>query len=266
MSTSAEHNQPSQPSQPPAFPTRPRGARAANRRDPSRQAPARSVLRVVPSLAHLDDATLDRLAARFDTIDLSAGRTLFHDGDECSGLFIVAEGEVRVFRRGRDGAEQTVRVVGWGRTLGELPLARGERHQASAVTTEPTRVLFLSRQSVEALYRAEPDVAHALIDALARRLRDAEFRAQALAFRDVLPRLAVLLAGYAQRGGTRAPDGAVELDLGRTQEEIAHEIGAARESVSRAWGQLRDQGLIEPRRGHRVRIPDVHRLREVAGG
>jgi CRP-like cAMP-binding protein len=265
MSTFAESNPPQRPNRPPAFPTPTRGARADERPHESRHAPPRSVLRVVPSLAHLDDATLDRLADRCDTLDLSQGRTLFREGDECAGVYVVAEGEVRVFRRGRDGAEETLRVVGWGRTLGELSLARGERHQATAVTAEPSRVLFLSRQAVEALYRAEPDVAHSLIDSLARRLRDAEFRARALAFRDVLPRLAVLLAGYAERGGTRSPDGAVLLELGRTQEEIAHEIGAARESVSRAWGQLRDQGLIEPRRGHRVRIPDVHELRAVAG-
>ena len=263
MSTSAESPPPVEPGRPPALPT-PTG-RARGRRAAPRQAPPRSVLRVVPSLAHLDDATLDRMADWCDTLDLAQGRTLFRAGDECTGLYIVSEGEVRVFRRRSDGSEQTLRVVGWGRALGELSLARGERHQATAVTTEPTRVLFLSRQAVEDLYRAEPDVAHALIDSLARRLRDAEFRARALAFRDVLPRLAVLLAGYAERGGTRSPDGAVELQLGRTQGALAQEIGAARESVSRAWVQLRDQGLIEPRRGHRVRIPDVQRRRDVAG-
>jgi CRP/FNR family transcriptional regulator len=172
---------------------------------------------------------------------------------------------VRVFRTTRDGAERPVRVVGRGRPLGELPLARGDRHSASAVAMEPSRLLFLSRHVVEGLYRSDPDVAHALIESLARRLHDLALRAQALGYRDVLPRLAVLLAGYANRRGTPSPDGGVELELGRTQEEIAHEIGAARESVSRAWGQLRDQRLIEPRRGHRVIIPDVQRLRDAAG-
>jgi CRP-like cAMP-binding protein len=213
----------------------------------------------------MDDAVLDRLAQRCESLHLASGQPVYHAGDESVGAFVVVDGHVQVTRAGRDGVEHALQVAGPATALGDLPLARGERQTATAVATEPTRLLFLSRHAVEGVYRGDPDVAHAIIQSLARRLRDLSLRALALRFRDVVPRLAVLLAAYAERVGAPSSEGGVELELGRTQEELAHEIGAARESVSRAWGQLRDQRLIEPRRGHRLHIPDLQALRAIAG-
>jgi CRP-like cAMP-binding protein len=70
----------------------------------------------------------------------------------------------------------------------------------------------------------------------------------------------MLLVGYAERAGTPTAVG-VEIQLDRTQEELAHEIGTARESVSRAMKQLRRKGLIASLERNRVLIPDVQRLR-----
>jgi CRP-like cAMP-binding protein len=260
------HSTPStHPSQPNALRSPTRDARAHKQLADASALAVRALLRSAAALSELDDAMIDRLAEWCDTLEVREGELLFKTGDECAGLYVVDEGQVRIYRTRRDGTEQPQRVVGRGQSLGDLPLTRGERHAASAVATAPTRLVFLSRHAVEGLYRRDPEVAHAIIESLARRLRDLGLRVQVLAFRDVLPRLALLLAGYSERRGTPTPDGGVELDLGRTQEELAHEIGAARESVSRALGQLRDQRLVEPRRGHRVYIPDVQRLRDVAG-
>jgi CRP-like cAMP-binding protein len=88
---------------------------------------------------------------------------------------------------------------------------------------------------------------------------------ETLAFRDVAARLAMLLVGYAERAGVATADGVV-IELDRTQEELAHEIGTARESVSRAMKQLRHKKLIEPRDQNRLLIPDVERLRALLPG
>src|SRR5690606_38003543 len=113
------------------------------------------------------------------------------------------------------------------------------------------------------VYRSNPDVAHAIIRGLGRRLRHMVQLAETLAFRDVAARLALLLANYADRSGIETEDG-IELVLERTQEEIALEIGAARESVSRALKQLQRKGLLKPHGRDRLVIPDVARLRTFA--
>ena len=217
-------------------------------------------LKGIPLFAELDDASMQQLADRCVVRSVGAGHVLFTTGDECRGLYMIDTGRVRIYRTNPDGREQVLHVEGPGRTVAELPLFDGGPYPASAVTIEASRLTFLPRTAFEYLYRTHPDFAQAIIRALGRRLRHLVHLTETLAFRDVAARLAMLLVGYAERSGTTTPAG-VEIALDRTQEELAIEIGAARESVSRAMKQLRSQGLIEPHDRDRLLIPDLARLR-----
>ena len=218
------------------------------------------VLRQIPLFAELDDASMQQLAERCVVRSAGAGHVLFTTGEQCRGLYMIEFGRVRIYRTNPDGREQVLHVEGAGRTVAELPLFDGGPYPASAVTMEDSRLVFLPRAAFEYMYRTHPDFAQAIIRALGRRLRHLVHLAETLAFRDVAARLALLLVGYAERGGTKTPSG-IEISLDRTQEELAIEIGAARESVSRAMKQLRRKGLIEPRDRDRLLIPDLARLR-----
>lgn len=222
-----------------------------------------ALLRRVPIFVDLDDAAIDRLAARCVARTYPAGTLLFTAGEECRGLYIVESGRVRIFRVSPEGREQVLHVEGPGHAVAELPLLDGGAYPASAMTMEDSRLAFLPRAEFEQLYRTNPDAAHAIIRSLGRRLRHLVQVAETLAFRDVAARLAMLLARYADRGG-RSTDGGVEIRLDRTQEEIAMEIGAARESVSRAFKQLQRKELIFVVERDLILIPSVERLRMLA--
>lgn len=224
---------------------------------------AATLLRQVPIFAELPDAALARVAERCVPRRAPAGTVLFTAGEQSRGLYVVETGRVRVYRVSPEGREQVLHVEGPGRPVAELPLFDGGAYPASAVTLEDSTLLFLPRPDFEQLYRTNPDVAHAIIRGLGRRLRHLVQLTETLAFRDVAARLAMLLAGYADRAGVRTPEG-VEVAHGRTQEELALEIGAARESVSRALKQLQRKGLIETIDRDRLRIPDPARLRAIA--
>jgi CRP/FNR family transcriptional regulator len=224
-----------------------------------------ALLRQLPIFSELDDTALQRLADRCVPRTVGAGYVLFTAGEECRGLYIVERGRVRIYRVSADGREQVLHVEGPGRPVAELPLFDGGSYPASAITIEESRLVFLPRADFEHLYRTHPDIAHAVIRGLGRRLRHLVHVAETLAFRDVAARLAMLLADYADRSGTRT-DGGVELRLDRTQEELALEIGTARESVSRAMKQLRRKGLVESLGAGRMRLPNVDGLRALARG
>lgn len=224
-----------------------------------------SLLRALPLFEGLDDAMLARLAERCVPRTLAAGEMLFRAGDPCRGLYVIETGRVRILRVNADGKEQVLHVETAGRPVAELPLFDGGAYPASGEAVEPTRLVFLSRADFEHLYRTHPEIAHAVIRALGRRLRHLVELAETLAFRDVAARLAHLLAGYAEHAGTRTPGGVV-IALDRTQEELAREIGTARESVSRAVKQLRARGLIRSAGRGRLLIPDPERLRAMARG
>lgn len=226
---------------------------------------ASALLRAVPIFKHLDGASLERLAARCVTRDVAAGHVLFTTGDTCRGLYVVAEGRVRIYRLSPEGREQVLRVEMPGSTVAELPLFDGGVYPASAVATEPSRLLFVPRDEFEGLVRTSPDFALGVIRALGRRLRHLVGVTETLAFRDVAARLAYLLADHADRAGG-LPGAPVVVRLNRTQEELAMELGTARESVSRAMKTLRTRGLVVPLGGGRLRLPDPAQLRALSRG
>jgi CRP/FNR family transcriptional regulator len=224
-----------------------------------------ALLAGVPFLADLPPPTLAALAQRCVPRTVGAGFTLFRTGEHSNGLYLVLEGRVRIYRTSADGREQTLAVEGPGRPVAELPLLDGGPYPASAVTAAPTRLLFLPRQEFEHAFRSDPDMAAAVVRALGRRLRHLVQLVETVAFRDVAARLAMWLADHAERHGTARGD-ALALTLDRTQEELAAELGTARESVSRAFRQLAASGLIRSRRGRQLVVVEPARLRAFARG
>jgi len=219
-----------------------------------------SLLRQIPLFARFSDDARARLAGRCLTRTYGAGHVLFTTGEPCRGLYIVESGRVRIFRTSPAGREQVLHTEGPGRPVAELPLLDGGPYPASAMTDVESRLVFVPRPEFEALYRANPDVAEAVIRELGKRLRHLVHVTETLAFRDVAARLASFLAEYAEQHG-EVTAGGTEIVLNRTREELSQELGTARESVSRALKQLTEKGMIQPLARRRMRIPDVARLR-----
>lgn len=227
--------------------------------------PLITLLKQVPLFGELQDEALQQLARRCVPREVPKGTVLFTTGEECRGLYVIEAGRVRIYRTDPQGREQVLHTEHAGRTVAELPIFDGGPYPASAVTIEDSRLVFLPRPAFEYLYRTHPDIAQAVIRALGRRLRHLVHLTQTLAFRDVTARLAMLLVGYAADGGVATERG-IEIVLERTQEELAHEIGTARESVSRAMKQLRRNGLVEPLSHGKLLIPDIRRLEALLPG
>lgn len=217
------------------------------------------LIRGVPLFADLDESAIHEMARRCVTTTVRAGHVLFTAGEACRGLYIVRTGRVRIVRTSPDGREQILHIEGPGRPLAELPLVDGGPYPASAIASEDSHLSFLPLSVFEALYRSHPDMAQGIIRALGKRLRHLVRVTETLAFRDVAARLALLIVTYAERSGTRTPAG-IEIVLEQTQEQLALEIGTARESVSRAMRQLKRAGLIRAGVKPKLVIPDLARL------
>jgi CRP/FNR family transcriptional regulator len=219
------------------------------------------LLRGAPIFADLDQAVLTRLAERCVPRAVGVGFVLFRAGDACGGTYFVLEGRVRVFRTDSDGRHQTLAIEGPGRPVAELPLFDGGPYPASAETVAPSRLIYLPRAEFEYAFRTTPDLAVSVVRALGRRMRHLVQLIETIAFRDVAARLAMQLADHVDHRGTADAEGRMVLLLDRTQEELAAEIGTARESVSRALTQLQRHGLIYNRSGRRLVTVSAEQLR-----
>jgi CRP/FNR family transcriptional regulator, cyclic AMP receptor protein len=190
------------------------------------------------------------------------GERLFREGDQCRGLYLVVEGAVRVYRANPDGQEQVLRLARPGDSLGEVAVFDEGPYLASARASGAARVLFLSFDEVRALYRRHPEVAQAVVRHLGQRVRELVSLVDRLALHDVLGRVAGAVLEYGATGDA-ARDGA-SFRLPRTQEELAAELGATRETVARALARLRRDGAIR-QKGAQIELLDVGSLRTLAG-
>jgi hypothetical protein len=69
------------------------------------------LLRRVPYFAGLDDEVLGALVGVAGCRHYSRGQVIFLEGDPCAGLYIVAAGEVKIFKLSPQGRERASRLA-----------------------------------------------------------------------------------------------------------------------------------------------------------
>src|SRR5262245_25496407 len=70
----------------------------------------------------LPDVILNRLAATIRVVRVDAGAQIFGEGDFARSMYVVVEGELEVCKRGRNGADFCLAVLGRGASVGEMSL------------------------------------------------------------------------------------------------------------------------------------------------
>lgn len=219
-------------------------------------------LRAVPLFSGLEDDVLAALAASMVSRTFAKGRILFYQDTPGNSLYLVESGLVRIFVLSASGQEFTLNLHGPGECFGELALLDCEPRSASAIAVETTVTQTLARADFLSVLDGQPALARYLVVLLAQRLRQLTAHSESIAFLDVPGRLATCLLDLTQRHGIAHPQG-VEINLKLTQGDLASCVVASRESVNRAMGVLRDQGLITVD-GQTIMVLDPDRLRALA--
>lgn len=95
-----------------------------------------SILRRTQLFARLTEGEMRPLCARVSKRHFGRGETLFSEGDQCRGLFIVATGRIPIFKLSPSGREQVLAVEGPGSSFAGLPVFYGGVYPASASASE----------------------------------------------------------------------------------------------------------------------------------
>ena len=127
-------------------------------------------LREVHLLRGLKDSDLTSLAADLAERRVAAGDTVVGEGTGGVAFFFILDGETSVTVGGEE-----VATLGRGEYLGELALLDPEGPRSATVTAKTDVVLAaMSTWQFRPFVLAHPEVAWALLQRLARRLRDAQ--------------------------------------------------------------------------------------------
>jgi CRP/FNR family cyclic AMP-dependent transcriptional regulator len=191
----------------------------------------------------------------------AAGSILFHQGDDAGVVLVILTGRAKTSMVSPDGKEVVLGFPGPGELVGELSAIEGGARAATMSAVEDLETLALPGSAFRNLLESHPRLALVLWQVAATRLRGADRQRLEFAAYDVTGRVARRLVELADEQG--ADDGAVELDLALSHEELAAWTAASREAVSRALMTLRQLGWIETRR-RRIAVLDLPALRRYA--
>ncbi|TCO62757.1 Crp/Fnr family transcriptional regulator [Actinocrispum wychmicini] len=215
-------------------------------------------------IAGLPKEAARELVASGRPIRLARGEVVFRQGEIGDSAFLVVRGRVRVGRPADAGKENMLSLLGPGDLLGELTLFDPTPRKATAKAVTEAELVVLTAEAMRRWLTTDPDAAWHLLRFFARRMRRTNDAVENLLFADVPRRVARAVLELAGRFGTRIPGG-VRVEHGLTQGELAHYIGASRESVNRALADLSLRGTVRLESRGLV-ITDLDRLRRKAQG
>ncbi len=220
------------------------------------------VLRQAPLFSGLDDEAASALENSMTPLSLKRGEILFNEGDDGNQLYVVTDGKIKLGRTSPDGRENLLAILGPAQMFGELSFFDPGPRSATATAVTDVSLQSLGHESLRPVLDAHSDVAMALLNQLAGRLRRTNEVVGDLVFSDVPGRVAKALLDLASRFGRKADDG-VHVNHDLTQEELAQLVGASRETVNKALADFASRSWLrlEPRS---VVILDLERLQRRA--
>jgi len=204
-------------------------------------------------LEHITEIEKIAVAKQF-----SKGESIFADGDEGRGFYLVVEGTVNVYKLSPDGKEQTLHIVKEGDTIGAVPVFSGKSFPANARAITKSHLLFFDRKKFIQLITDKPALTMNLLALLAMRLREFTIQVENLSLKEIPGRLAAYLLYLSQEQESR---NLIKLNISKAQ--LANILGTGPESLSRVLGNMKSRKIIEEE-GANIRLLNRELLEQLA--
>ncbi len=122
---------------------------------PKRSEPAVTVaqLRDVGLFGALSDEFLEHLISTLAAHRVQAGETIFREGDPAREMYVVLDGEIEVLKKSRRGRETRVAILGPNDCFGEMSIIDMQPRSATVRALGPARLLRITTEEMDALYR-----------------------------------------------------------------------------------------------------------------
>ncbi len=191
----------------------------------------------------------------------SKGEMIFYADDRPSGLFCIHTGVVKLYKVGKDGKEQIIRLAHQGDIIGYRSLLSGDIYSKFAVPIAQARICHIPKSTFFSLLATNHQLTSRVMELLSTELKAAEERIVEMAQKPVRERLAETLLLLRKTYGVEADTATLTIKL--TRIELANIVGTATESVSRLLSKFKEEKLIAMN-GRRLKIIDPAKLAEAA--
>jgi len=213
------------------------------------------IVGALPVLRHATPEQLRALQVRGSLARIPAGRDVFVEGQQVGAIPLLLSGTVRVYQIGETGREVTLYRFRPGEScvLTANAILTEQSFPAIATVEEDAEAVMIPAHTFREWVASQDLWRGFFVDLVAQRLASVMAVVDQVAFRRLDQRVAALLVQRARRGNP----------IPITHQEIADELGSAREAVSRVLEDLDAKDQIRSARG-RIEVIDPQALEEAA--
>ena len=134
------------------------------------------MLEKVPIFAGLDRKHVNQLSRIMVPRTFKTGDVIIKEGDQGAGVFVIISGQVEVVGGAEKASPTVLNTLGPGDFFGEMALFEGFPRSATVRCLEDTECLAMTRWDFRAELNSHSEIAIAVIEAMARRLRETDAR------------------------------------------------------------------------------------------
>ena len=205
----------------------------------------------------LSYAALKEIVFAGQVLTHPGGSIIFHEGDPCSGMYVLIRGKVHLRKLGLQGQETIIAVINPVIMFNEATVIDKGSNPVTAVAVDDCITWQISCDRFHTLMDRYPEVGTGLLGALAHRNRILLSHIEDLVSRPILARVAKSILDMSDWG---------KIPINRrlhSNIEIAARVATVHEAVSRSIKTLQELGAIEYSRDE-IRVSSLEQLAAAA--
>ena len=208
------------------------------------QAEMFSSLRELPLLSEVADEDVDAVLSEVTLSNFKAGDYVFRTGDAPDLMYLIYQGQMKIFYNTIDGEEQIFYIYRDGDFVGGLNLLVQSPYRYVGQALTDCKIVAISKATFDRYFYDSSVILRSVLTKSFERIRWAEELIQRLATSNASMKTAGLLLKLVKRIGVQTEEG-IRLELSMNREELGNYSGLRRETITRKLGQFKDLGYIE---------------------
>ncbi len=191
----------------------------------------------------LNEELVNQLLAKSQTAEIPSKQTILQEGEYIKVVPLVFEGRIKVMRQDESGKEVLLYYINPGESCA-LSIAAGlnnDKSVAYAITDKPTNMLAIPLETLRDMLLHFPRLNDFVLQLFHQRFNELILFIDAISFKNVDFRLIANLKTKQQKSKSDI--------IPITHQQLANELGTAREVVSRLLKQLERDKKIKNLRG-----------------
>jgi CRP-like cAMP-binding protein len=224
----------------------------------------KDVLKKIYLFSGLNDSDLETLSRLAINRQFARDTTIFWEGREALGFFILLAGQAKLTKSSPDGKEYILRIVNPVETFGEAAVLAEAGYPASAIALEDCQTLYFPKVDFLSLLTSSPTLARNMLATMSRLLFHLTRQLEDLSLKEVSSRLARYFLDQCLKTHGRIEKD-LSFDLPITKTHLASYLGTISETLSRTLARLKSLGAIAEDKG-RITLKDCTLLQNIAKG